>query len=141
MSELLPCPHCSSTDVHIDGVKGSLWWVWCDGCSAHSGDFGTEQYAIAAWNRRSTPASSPMVEDRNSLFAVYAHNVELDMTVRIPGYCGTMEEVRRGVMEKAQREGFKGDFVERMAELGWWLEPLVLKNGQAIARQRGEEAK
>lgn len=58
MSELLPCPFCASDDVHIDGVKGTLWWIWCDGCAAHSGDFGAEQYAIDAWNTRAAPPTA-----------------------------------------------------------------------------------
>lgn len=57
-------------------------------------------------------------------FAVYAHSDETGGAVMIDDYIGTMRVVRDRVMEKARREGFNGDFVQRMAELGWWLQPL-----------------
>lgn len=55
--------------------------------------------------------------------AVYARSEEYG-PVLLPDYVGSMEVIRRRVIEAARREGFKGDFVQRMADLGWWIEPL-----------------
>ena len=41
-------------------------------------------------------------------------------------YAGTMDDIRKRVMDKARREGFSGHFVERMVSLGWRVEPLAL---------------
>lgn len=45
--------------------------------------------------------------------------------VAIQEYAGSISVIRDRVMANAHREGFHGDFVTRMADLGWWLEPLV----------------
>lgn len=45
--------------------------------------------------------------------------------VAIQEYAGSISVIRDRVMANANREGFHGDFVTRMADLGWWLEPLV----------------
>lgn len=83
-----------------------------------------EGQCYAWWRALSAPERRDVVEDRNALFAVFAKSEEYPWPVRIPGHIGTMAEVRDSVMAKARHEGFKGDFVERMAALGWWLEPL-----------------
>lgn len=70
------------------------------------------------------------------VWAVYCKSDEYSLPIRLPGYAGSISEVRKQVMDGARREGFTGSFEERMAELGWWLEPLFLGH-QARARILG----
>lgn len=56
-------------------------------------------------------------------WAVYGFSDEYG-SVLLPDYIGTMDVIRNRVMEVARREGYDGHFVQRMAELGWYLEPL-----------------
>jgi ribosomal protein L37AE/L43A len=47
-----PCPFCSSLHTKAwDMQKG--WRVVCEGCDATTAAFGSEDEALAAWNRRS----------------------------------------------------------------------------------------
>jgi hypothetical protein len=65
--------------------------------------------------------------------------------VMLHEYVGSMDVIRSRVMEKAIREGFSGNFVERMADLGWRVEPLfrapiperesILREALALAYQ------
>lgn len=58
--DLLPCPFCGGTEIHIDD-NGYEEWLQCVGCNA-AGPY-TEDDAEAgvslkeAWNRRSVPPS------------------------------------------------------------------------------------
>lgn len=61
--------------------------------------------------------------ERPEAYAVYGKSEEFG-PVLLSEYVGSMDVIRNRVMEKARREGFAGDFVQRMAELGWWIEPL-----------------
>ena len=57
-------------------------------------------------------------------YAVFAQEGD-GPVIRIPGYDGSTEaEVKGHVLSRARREGFKGNADERMAELGWWVEPI-----------------
>jgi len=58
-------------------------------------------------------------------YIVFAKSDEYPNPVAIHEYAGSVSIIRDRVMAKAMREGFKGDFVTRMADLGWWLERLV----------------
>lgn len=61
--------------------------------------------------------------DEPAAFAAHGKSEEFG-PVLLSEYVGSMEVIRGRVMEKARREGFTGDFVQRMAELDWWIEPL-----------------
>lgn len=63
--ELLPCPFCGSGAVTCEG--DGMWYASCDSCSCSVGEaydasampdhrFHSEDDAIAAWNRRTSPA-------------------------------------------------------------------------------------
>ena len=74
-------------------------------------------------------------------WAAYGTSDELG-PVMLPDYVGTMDVIRKRVMEDARREGFNGHFVERMANLGWWVEPLfhapAIERALSSPRQEGE---
>lgn len=68
--DLLPCPFCggeAAYDFHAKGNPGA-WendcdhWVYCeaDDCFANVGLCESKAEAIAAWNRRATPAPAAM---------------------------------------------------------------------------------
>lgn len=59
--------------------------------------------------------------------------------VAIQEYAGSISVIRDRVMANAHREGFHGDFVTRMADLGWWLEPLVTLTDHEAALAEVEE--
>lgn len=52
--KLLPCPFCGSTNVNLLIKEGPLFkWVACMDCNAQGPiEFGNEEKAISAWNRR-----------------------------------------------------------------------------------------
>jgi hypothetical protein len=50
-------------------------------------------------------------------------------------YCGSTElDVYQKVLEVAWREGFRGTGRERMAELGWWIEPVFMRPNAKLSR-------
>ena len=58
MAELLPCPFCGGTDVHLRHLaSASMSWVSCAGCGleAPSETGVTDDAAVAYWNRRAAP--------------------------------------------------------------------------------------
>jgi len=58
--ELRPCPFCGGTNIAL--VNGGLGnrFAHCDGCRASTDD-GSEERAIAAWNRRSSDEQAEVV--------------------------------------------------------------------------------
>lgn len=57
-------------------------------------------------------------------YAVFAKEGD-GPVIRIPGYVGSSEAEAKGyVLVRAITEGFKGTADERLAELGWWIEPI-----------------
>lgn len=66
-------------------------------------------------------------------WGVYAKSDEYPEPILIPEYAGSMGVIRLRLMEKARSEGFMGDFEQRLAELGWWLEPLFRASPVAAA--------
>lgn len=70
-----------------------------------------------------TTTDKPRDAGGAAAYAVYGHSEEYG-DVLIPQYVGSIAQIRERVMQAAAREGFKGDFVQRMAELGWTLKPL-----------------
>lgn len=93
---------------------------------------GGDESAVRAKNtlrqleRLASRLAQPQRQGDAVAWAVYAKSDEYPKPVLLSDYVGSMEVIRKRVMEGARREGFKGDFVERMAELGWWIEPLGL---------------
>jgi hypothetical protein len=98
--------------------------------------------ALLAMMDDHSPDAGKMGEDAVEAvaWAVYGESDEYGPTL-IPQYCGSMGIIRDRVMEGARREGFNGNFVQRMADLGWWVEPLFAAaksvRGAARAGERG----
>lgn len=58
-------------------------------------------------------------------YAVFGTSEEYPRPIRIPGYDGsTQAEVLAVVLVRARKEGFKGGAEERLAELGWEVQPF-----------------
>ncbi len=97
---------------------------WIDHATAENLD--SAKYLQALRRPLENGAAQPAASQEAVAWAVYGKSDEWPEPVLLADYVGSMEVIRKRVMEGAIREGFKGDFVERMAELGWWLEPLAL---------------
>lgn len=69
-------------------------------------------------------AAQPATAQEAEAWGVYAKSDEYPDPFLIPEYAGSRSVIQSRVMEKARSEGFIGDFDQRIAELGWWLEPL-----------------
>jgi hypothetical protein len=64
--ELLPCPFCGGTEIHIGPMgQQNAWDYWVAGCNNYDCpldadsvkvEFGTQEKAAAAWNTRATAA-------------------------------------------------------------------------------------
>jgi len=64
--ELLPCPFCGGTEIHIGPMdQSNAWDYWVVGCNNYDCpldadsvkvEFGTPEKAAAAWNTRATAA-------------------------------------------------------------------------------------
>lgn len=55
MEELKPCPFCGSEHVSVRDYSDPMIYyhfVICKECNAKTGNFGTKEKAIEAWNRR-----------------------------------------------------------------------------------------
>lgn len=50
MTQLKPCPFCSSLEVETATIKS--WWVVCNNCGAKGPTKPTENRAALAWNKR-----------------------------------------------------------------------------------------
>ena len=58
-------------------------------------------------------------------YAAFGTSAEYPMPIRITGYDGsTVNEVFTHILVRARKEGFKGTLQERMAELGWEVQPF-----------------
>lgn len=50
---ILPCPFCGGEDVGFDNtINPQSVCVWCTSCGARGGEAGTNEDAVAQWNRR-----------------------------------------------------------------------------------------
>lgn len=96
----------------------------------HLSDSAADAVATLRHLAAQAPAAPAAAGGETVAWAVYGEAAEYG-PVLLPDYCGSMDIIRKRMMEKAQREGFKGSFVERMAELGWWVEPLTLSRPAA----------
>lgn len=57
---LLPCPFCGSADTYVAELGG--WESFCKSCGTNGPALETKRdKVIAAWNRRTSPPSSPVV--------------------------------------------------------------------------------
>jgi hypothetical protein len=99
---------------------------------------------LAQAQQNPKPPSGASVSERGReavVWAAYGTSDEFG-PVMLPDYVGTMDVIRKRVMEDARREGFNGHFVERMANLGWWVEPLfhapAIERALSSPRQEGE---
>lgn len=69
MDNLKPCPFCGKdAKLHRDSWptndKGGMavaFWVKCAPCGSSSGEFKSKEKAIAAWNRRTAPATGQWI--------------------------------------------------------------------------------
>ena len=52
MSELKPCPFCSSKNIVINDYHSMTVFIQCNDCGVTFPHFESEQEAIEAWNRR-----------------------------------------------------------------------------------------
>ena len=124
-------------DGHVAMLR-SLRLMYADGvmeADDHPGTLSAIDAAIAALTEAKQQGPGEAVA-----YAVYGSAEEYG-PVMLPDYVGSMEVIRNRVMAGALREGFKGNFVERMAALGWWLEPLFLAAAPQVEakRQTGED--
>ena len=160
---LRPCAHGSAIMAALDEPAGSV-----DGSSLQVSGGGevAEKFAayvekiadhreiisrgalreIADFIRTQHPTPAPDGGEAVA-YAVFARSHECPKPVMLKEYVGSMDVVRSRVMEKARKEGFDDDFVTRMAELGWWLEPLythpappTLREAQAVDLEQFREA-
>jgi len=123
MDELKPCPFCNQPPITTpsgEGGKGLMIECLTEGCVNPHVSYYNHDVARTAWNTRAPVASGDV---KPAAYAVYG-NAEGYGPVMLPEYVGSMEVIRNRVIANALREGFTGNFVERMAELGWWLEKL-----------------
>jgi len=60
MTDLLPCPFCASSDIHLIVDDRIYERVICDSCGCGS-PTGNRWVVVAAWNRRTSPP--PAVTD------------------------------------------------------------------------------
>lgn len=83
-------------------------------------------------------ASIAPAEAKGDVYGVF-FTTDDGLTLRISGYVGDTEtEVLGHVLARARREGFTGTAQERMAELGWRVEPMFRRipqpaGGEAVA--------
>lgn len=93
--ELLPCPYCGSKPelVRLGTGDGFSYSIYCSDLSCHAtnGKFGTHNDAIAAWNRRTTPALSPQT--------VRVMREVLLQTLYYTGQADEMNELRVAIAE------------------------------------------
>lgn len=55
-AELKPCPFCSSEGYWDNADRPGIWWCGCRECGADTKPYASLDEAVAAWNRRATPA-------------------------------------------------------------------------------------
>lgn len=67
--------------------------------------------------------AAPATIPKPAAYAMYARSEEFGDVLLAP-YCGSKEWIQRRVMESARNARFIGSFDQRVAELGWWMEPL-----------------
>jgi len=104
--KLEPCPFCGSTAIHQNhsARPGEYWFansfVRCPTCRA-TGPTGSQDEAIAAWNRRSALAPAPsyerMREALRRLIAAYETTVEKghERITELGGDCDPVERMLR----------------------------------------------
>ncbi len=63
--KLSDCPFCESADVEYRFI--ALHWVKCNSCGAEGPGKTNKRAAIAAWNRRASPAPAILAELRGLL--------------------------------------------------------------------------
>lgn len=60
---LLPCPFCRSAPLMLHEGSVAFSWVRCPKCGCETGDAGSPEQAVAAWNRRTPPPATVTVPE------------------------------------------------------------------------------
>jgi hypothetical protein len=91
---------------------------------------GAVEAVIAAVDAVSDPMDLGYRQAGYMVFAWPVVGTGFDRTRLIPlaDYAGANErEVKEKVLQRAEREGFRGTAAERLAELGWTIEPVYFR--------------
>jgi Lar family restriction alleviation protein len=72
MAELLACPFCGGRASIREGIHTK--YVMCHVCDVMGPNLSRDDELIDQWNRRSTPASSPTVEDYERAISDFGGN-------------------------------------------------------------------
>lgn len=113
---LLPCPFCGSGEsrrtmnASFSGVEAidqdGIAWVQCGTCTCEGPTHVTSAAAIAAWNRRPSPATSTARPDMDGQQAAFEARLVSDEAVdrakaayfNTKSRCGTSEPMRAAIL-------------------------------------------
>lgn len=118
MTDLKPCPFCGG-DAHVKYAGPGCNFGWCPNCGASTDD-GTEERAIAAWNRR---APDPRDE-------VTVSPAEAQRHVSHDEALAQRDEVIRGLVEALEPFAFFGGMFSTFVNDSDGSATLVLYDGK-----------